>query len=82
MQTALPTDSIELSLEPPIAFSSGTYKSRKRRVITADFTTNKIQQGLEGIASVLYRRLILTLISKNITGLVLKNYNKEIRNNG
>ena len=41
-----------------------------------------MQLGLEGIASILYRRLILVPISKNINGLVLKNYNKEIRNNG
>ena len=71
---------MEPSLEPPITPSSGTYKSRKRRVITVDSTTNKMQWGLEGIASVLHRRSILILISENISGLMLKNHSKEIRN--
>ena len=72
---------MEPSLEPPIALSSGTYRGRKRRVMTANSTTNKIQWGLKGIASISYRRSILTPISENISGLVLKNHNKEIRNN-
>ena len=80
-QTTSPTNSIEPSLEPPIAPSSGTRRGRKRRVITADSTTNKIQWGLEGIASILYRRSILAPINENISGLVLKNHSKEIRNN-
>ena len=42
LQTALPTNSIEPSLEPLMAPSSGIYRGRKRRVITVDFTTNKI----------------------------------------
>ena len=41
-----------------------------------------MQWGLEGIASILYRQLILAPISENISGLVLKNHSKEIRNNG
>ena len=81
-QTALLTNSVEPSLELPITPSSKTYRGRKRRVRTADSTANKMQRGLEGIASILYRRLKLALISKNISGLVLKNYSKEIRNNG
>ena len=76
----MPTNSVEPSLEPPITFSSKTYKGRKRRVRTVDSTANKIQRSLEGIASILYRWLRLALISKNISGLVLKNYSKEIRN--
>ena len=77
----MPTNSIEPSLELPITLSSRTYRGRKRRVITINSTTNKMQLGLEGIASILYRRLVLVPISKNISGLVLKNYSKEIRNN-
>ena len=73
---------MEPSSEPPITPSSRTYRGRKRRVIIIDSTANKIQRGLEGIASILYRRLILVPISKNISGLVLKNYGKEIRDNG
>ena len=78
----MPTNSIEPSFEPPITPSSRTRRGRKRRVRTIDSTTNKIQRGLEGIASILYRQLILAPISKNISGLVLKNYSKEIKNNG
>jgi len=33
------------------------------------------------MVSISHRRLILTLINKNINGLILQNYNKEIRNN-
>ena len=40
-----------------------------------------MKRGLEGIASILHRRLILAPISKNISSLVLKNHSKEIRNN-
>ena len=72
---------MEPSLELPIAPSSRTYRGRKRRIITTDSTTNKMQQGLKGIASVSHRRSILIPISKNISGLVLKNHSKEIRNN-
>jgi len=42
LQTALPTNSIEPSLEPPITLSSRTYRGRKRRVRIIDSTTNKI----------------------------------------
>ena len=69
-------------MEPLIAPSSKTCRGRKRRVITIDSTTNKIQWGLEGIASILYRRSILAPINENISGLVLKNHSKEIRNDG
>ena len=82
LQTALLANSIEPSLKPSIALSSRTRRGRKRKVMTTDSTTNKMQQGLEGIVSISHRRLILTPISENISGLVLKNYNKEIRNNG
>jgi len=41
-QTALPTNSMEPSLELPITPSSGTYRGRKRRVRTANSTANKI----------------------------------------
>ena len=41
-QTTSPTNSIEPSLEPPIAPSSRTHKGRKRRVMTVNSTTNKI----------------------------------------
>ena len=54
-QTALLTDSIEPSLEPPMAPNNRTHRGRKRRVITADSTINKIQQGLEGTASISHR---------------------------
>ena len=42
LKTALPTNNIEPSLEPPIVFNSRIYKNRKRKVIIIDFTTNKI----------------------------------------
>jgi len=73
---------MEPSLELSITPSSGTRKGRKKRVKTIDSTTNKMQWGLKDIASISYRRLILAPISKNISGLVLKNYSKEIRNDG
>ena len=81
-QTASPTDSMEPSLESPMTPNSGTRRGRKRRTRTADTTANKMQRGLEGIASVSHRRSILTPISENISGLVLKNHSKEIRNDG
>ena len=65
-----------------MVFSNRTYKGRKKRVMTVDFIINKMQRGLEGTASVSHRRSILTSISENISGLILKNHNKEIRNNG
>ena len=80
-QTVLLTDSMEPSLESPMTPNSGTYRGRKKRIRIADSITNKIQQGLKSIASVSYRQLILIPISKNISGLVLKNHSKEIRNN-
>ena len=82
LQTALLVNNIEPSLKPPITPSSRTRKGRKKRVITIDSTTNKIQRGLKNTASVLYRRSILTPISENISGLVLKNHSKEMRNDG
>jgi hypothetical protein len=82
LQTASLTNSIEPSLEPPITFSNRTHKGRKRKVIVIDFTANKIQQGLKGIASILYKQSILVLISENINSLILKKHSKEIRNNG
>ena len=41
-QTALLTNSIEPSLELPIAPSNRTYKGKKRRVRIIDSTANKI----------------------------------------
>ena len=76
LQTALPTNNIEPSLELPIAFSNRIYRGRKK-IIMVDFTINKMQWGLQGIVSILYRRLILAFISENISGLMLKNHNKE-----
>jgi len=49
--------------------------------MTVDSTTNKMQWSLEGTASISYKQSILAPISENISGLVLKNHNKEIRNN-
>ena len=80
LQTASLTNSMESSLESPITPNSRTYKGRKRRIRTTDSTTNKIQQGLKGTASVSYRQSILIPINENINGLMLKHYNKEIRN--
>ncbi len=62
--------------------NNGICRGKKRKIKTIDFITNKMQQGLKNIASVLHRRLILTPISENINGLILKNYNKKIRNDG
>ena len=42
LQTALLTNSMEPSLEPPVTPNSGIYTGRKKRVITVDSTTNKI----------------------------------------
>jgi len=81
LQTASPTNNIKPSLESPITPNSRTYRDRKRRTKTADSTANKIQRGLEGTAPISHRRSILTPISENISGLVLKNHSKEIRNN-
>ncbi len=81
LQTASLTNSMESSLESPITPNSRTYRDRKRRTKTADSTANKIQRGLEGTAPISHRRSILTPISENISGLVLKNHSKEIRNN-
>ena len=62
--------------------NNGIYKDRKRRTRTTDFIANKMQRGLKGTASILHRRSVLTPINKNISGLILKNYSKKIRNDG
>jgi len=59
-----------------------TYRGRKRRVRTADFTANKMQRGLKGTAFISHRQSKLVPINKNISGLILKNHSKKIRNNG
>ena len=73
---------MEPSLKSPMISNSRTYKGRKRRTRTTDFIANKMQRGLKGTASILHRRSVLTPINKNISGLVLKNHSKEIRNDG